>query len=65
MTVIIITIPDSDNMDGMKMLTLPAVHLAALLLHRNEPMTREEMDTLAKLLEKPGSKEMKLILILG
>jgi hypothetical protein len=57
-----VDIAESDNADRLERAILLAIHVAARPMHANEPLPREEMAALAKLLAEAGLEETKIIL---
>ena len=57
-----VDLPGSDNVTRLERATLLAIHVVARQKHLSEPIPREEMAALAKLLAEAGAEEEKTIL---
>ena len=57
-----VDIPGSDHVTRLERATLLAIHIIARQKHLSEPIPREEMAALAKLLAEAGAEETKTIL---
>ena len=57
-----VDLPGTDNVTRLERATLLAIHVVARQKHLSEPILREEMAALAKLLAEAGAEEEKTIL---
>lgn len=57
-----IDVQEYDNIDRLERASLLAIHMLARPKHMNEPILREDMEALKKLLAEAGAEETKIIL---